>query len=132
MAQLNASITDPAQGQTVIFNQIETNKGNAYNPINGVFTAPFNGTYNFNVIVSAPPAPGGHWLHLFIKKNKAQVGYVFLDDNDKYWLRRSTDVTVHLLQGDEVCVDVDMILGSHTIGGCCFHTHFSGFLIGID
>ena len=133
MAQLSASIT-PVKGRTVAFDRVETNEGNAYNSTSGVFTAPRNGTYNFNVIASSPPATGLHHLHLFIMKNQVQVGYVFLDDNDKYWIRRTTDVTVHLEKGDEVYVKVDNhdFMGSTMIGGCCFHSHFTGFLIGSD
>ena len=132
MAQLSTSVANPPKGQVVIFDQVETNTGGAYNASKGVFTAPVSGTYNFNVIASAPPVAGSHWLHLFIMKNKAQVGYVFLDDNDSYWVRRSTDVSVHMEQGDNIWVEVADVKGSHTIGGCCYHSHFSGFLIGPD
>ena len=133
MAQLSSSVT-PVKGQIVVFDKVETNEGNAYNSTSGVFVAPHTGTYNFNVIGSSPPAAGIHHLHLFIMRNQSQVGYVFLDDNDHYWIRRSTDVTIHVRQGDEVYVKVDAgdFVGSQAIGGCCFHSHFSGFLVGLD
>lgn len=37
----------------VIFDRVVTNVGNAYDPVTGRFTAPINGTYQFNVVVSA-------------------------------------------------------------------------------
>jgi C1q domain len=38
---------------TVIFDRIVTNIGDAFNPQTGRFTAPINGTYQFNVVISA-------------------------------------------------------------------------------
>ena len=133
MAQLSSDIVDPPKGRLVVFDRVETNTGGAYDGSQGVFVAPVNGTYNFNLIVTSPPKKEPHhWLHLFIMKNGAQVAYVFLDDNNQYYLRRSTDICIHLAQGDKVWVQVADVLGSHTITGCCYHSHFSGFLIGAD
>ncbi|XP_062589199.1 uncharacterized protein LOC134250865 [Saccostrea cucullata] len=45
-----AGITSNAafrRDETVIFPHVITNKGNAYNPNDGIFTAPENGTYSF-------------------------------------------------------------------------------------
>ena len=127
MAQLSTNIYNRTKGR-VVFDGIETNEGNAYNAIQGSFTAPFNGTYNFNLVVSAP---GHHTLHLYIKKNNVEVGYVFLDAMTGWWLRRGTDITIHMVKGDQVGVDMSASQNT-TLGGCCFHTHFSGFLIGTD
>ena len=134
MAQLSPYSLTPVSGQTVTFDKVETNEGNAYNSTSGVFTAPRNGTYNFNVIASSPPVAGLNQLHLYIMRNREQVGYVFLDDNDQYFLRRSTDITIHVIQGDEVYVKFqdNYVVGSAVLAGCCFHSHFTGFLIGPD
>ena len=46
----------PIKSQTqtpVVFDRVVTNIGNAYDPVTGRFTAPINGTYQFNVVVSA-------------------------------------------------------------------------------
>ena len=37
----------------IVFDQVITNIGHAYDVNSGRFTAPVNGTYQFNVIVSA-------------------------------------------------------------------------------
>ena len=127
MAQLSSNIVNRTQGR-VVFDAVETNEGHAYSATQGIFTAPYNGTYNFNLVVSAP---GHHTLHLNIKKNNIEVGYVFLDIMVGWWLRRGTDITIHVMKGDEVWVDMTAAPNT-TLGGCCFHTHFSGFLIGTD
>jgi len=37
----------------VVFDRVVTNIGSAYDPATGRFTAPVNGTYQFNVVISA-------------------------------------------------------------------------------
>jgi hypothetical protein len=34
-----------------------------------------------------------------------------------------------LNKGDEIFVQVNGVTGTNSLVGCCFHTHFSGFLI---
>ncbi|KAK3606489.1 hypothetical protein CHS0354_041440 [Potamilus streckersoni] len=133
MAQLSASIVNPVQGHVIVFDQTITNEGAAYNNVHGIFTAPLNGTYEFSLIVSSPPNPSiYHEFHLFLMKNNVQIGYVFLDHNTQFWLRRGTTAIVHLKPTDEVWVQVDRVVGDHEIAGCCFHSHFGGFLIHAD
>lgn len=42
-AELSNDMVNPSSGQTVVFDQILTNVGNAYNPSTGIFTAPLPG-----------------------------------------------------------------------------------------
>ena len=133
MAQLSSNVVDPSKGSAVIFHQVETNTGGAYNGSRGVFMAPFNGTYNFNLVVSSPESTPPHWLHLFIVRNDVEVDYLFLDHNDRYYLRRSTGMCIiNLTRGDKIWVKVDEVTRNRTITGCCFHSLFSGFLIGTN
>ena len=37
----------------IVFDRVVTNVGTGYDPASGRFTAPVNGTYQFNIIVSA-------------------------------------------------------------------------------
>ena len=133
MAQLSSNVVDPSNGNAVIFDQVETNTGGAYNGSQGVFMAPLNGTYNFNLVVSSPPKSTSNWMHLFMMRNDVEVDYVFLDANDRYYLRRSTGICIiDLTRGDKIWVKVDEVSINNTITGCCFHTQFSGFLIGTN
>ena len=42
-----------SRNEAVVFDRIVTNVGSAYDSETGYFTAPLNGTYQFNVVVSA-------------------------------------------------------------------------------
>lgn len=80
-------------------------------------------------------------IHLHIKKkavgtdwaNRVPIGYVFLEYNTEYALRRTTDVTYHLVEGDEIFVEVTWVRGEkYSLYADGFHNHFSGFLIHAD
>ena len=129
MSQLSKDLVNPAKGHIVIFDNVITNVGNAYSRITGVFRAPVDGNYMFSLIGTAPPSPGGHAIHLLMKRNLNTIGYLFLDTNLDYYLRRTENSVVSLTKGDEVYVQVDYIVGNHILNGCCFNSHFSGFLI---
>jgi len=48
-ARLASRIKGTTSGQTVVFNQVDTNLGGCYNATTGVFTAPVAGTYVFSL-----------------------------------------------------------------------------------
>ena len=64
MAQLSQNLVNPAVGHVVIFDNVTTNEGNSYNSLHGIFTAPVNGTYNFNLIASSQPGAADHMVSL--------------------------------------------------------------------
>ncbi|XP_061193786.1 complement C1q-like protein 4 [Saccostrea echinata] len=129
MSQLSKTLNNPANGHTVVFDDTITNVGHAYSNVTGVFRAPVDGNYMFSMIGTVPPSPGGHSLHLLLRRNGSTIGYLFLDSNHDYFLKRTEVVAVTLSRGDEIFVQVDAVSGTHSIIGCCYHTHFSGFLI---
>ena len=53
MAQLSKGVTDPDSGYRIVYDHVITNEGDAYNNVQGTFTAPIDGVYNFNVIASS-------------------------------------------------------------------------------
>ena len=135
MAQLSADMNIEPLGyinRPVIFDLVSVNVGNAYNKYTGVFTAPYKGTYHFNIDISSPPKLGSNSLHVHLYKNDETVGYVFLNGHTQYWIRRTAAVNVILDVGDVVRAAVSRSAGSkpNTIAGCCLHSHISGFLIG--
>ncbi|XP_062593207.1 complement C1q-like protein 4 [Saccostrea cucullata] len=129
MSQLKKTLNNPANGHIVVFDDTITNVGHAYSNVTGVFRAPVDGNYMFSMIGTVPISPGGHSLHLLLRRNGGTIGYVFLDSNQDYYLKRTEVVAVTLSRGDEVFVQIDAVSGIHSLVGCCYHTHFSGFLI---
>ena len=45
MAQLSATLSNPANGHVIVFDDVVTNVGSAYSNVHGIFTAPVNATY---------------------------------------------------------------------------------------
>ena len=129
MSQLSQDLNNPANGHTVVFDDVITNVGHTYSSSTGVFRAPVDGNYMFSMIGTVPASPGGHSLHLLMKRNGNTISYLFLDSNHDYYLKRTENAVVSLTKGDEVYVQVDAAGGTHSLTGWCFHSHFSGFLI---
>ncbi|XP_048755197.2 complement C1q-like protein 4 [Ostrea edulis] len=129
MSQLSKSLDSPGVGHIVVFDDVITNVGNAYSHVTGVFRPPVDGSYMFSVIVTVSPSPGNHGIHLKLRRKGSTIGYLFLDSNHDYYLKRTEVVAVTLTKGDEIFVQIDQVGGTHSLTGCCFHTHFSGFLI---
>ena len=50
---LSANMGPVNEHTDIVFDRVVTNVGAAYNEENGHFTAPVNGTYQFNVVISA-------------------------------------------------------------------------------
>ena len=130
MSQLSRDLVNPATGHIVIFDSVITNIGHAYSSNTGVFRAPVDGNYMFNMIASNQPSAGNHCLHLLMRRNGNTIGYIFLDSNHDFYFKRTENVVVSLTKGDEVYVQVDFVYGiNHSLAGANLHSHFSGFLI---
>ena len=136
MAQLSKNVVAPCTDdihQPIVFDKIETNIGNAYSQFTGVFTAPLNGVYQFNLEVSIPNGANGNVLHVYIEKNGLRAGYIYFVVESNLWIRKTTSVTLHLLHRDTVqsVIVYSGGTGNNVIGGMVFHSHFSGHLIGM-
>ncbi|XP_045210152.2 complement C1q tumor necrosis factor-related protein 3-like [Mercenaria mercenaria] len=129
MAELPANLVSPPIGTTVVFSTVHTNVGHGYKPGPGIFVAPVDGTYSISLVASSSPKATSANLHLYIMYNTSHVGYIFLDHNSDRWLLRSTTIVLELKAEDTIYVKIGHQTGTVTLAGCCFHTHFSGFLI---
>ncbi|XP_061183648.1 cerebellin-3-like [Saccostrea echinata] len=122
----------PIVGGTLIFDQVLTNKGGAYNRNTGIFTAPVSGSYFFVVTVSIPtpsPANGQDYVRIDIMKNGKLSGYLFIGTQG-IWIKRSENTLLELSKGDKVNLHVRTTgSGFQRIAGGSYHSHFSGFLI---
>ncbi|XP_061186863.1 collagen alpha-1(X) chain-like [Saccostrea echinata] len=137
-AEMSQDLINPTQGKKVVFDQILTNVGNAYDPSTGIFTVPITGTYHFNVVLSSPNnGDVGHYMHFFILQNGRKIAYIFLDHNTNYWLHASSSTVIQGTKGDAIWLTVGVAGGQHVLAGHRpgegeIHSHLSGFLIQAD
>lgn len=109
-------------GPIAFTGQISRSDNASYQPHNGVFTAPVNGTYFFTTTLSADAAD---YLKCYIvREYKDYLVEVFISDADKR-LSASSSVVVDLAKGDRVAVTKCM--GNATLDS--YKSSFSGFLI---
>ncbi|XP_048774045.2 cerebellin-1-like [Ostrea edulis] len=127
----------PVSGATLIFGNVLTNKGGAYNGRTGVFTAPVSGSYFFMCTIGLPaPSSANDYLRIHIMKNGKISSYLFIGA-EGMWIKRSENTLLQLQKGDKVYLKIrtngggqfPYIAGSSTYPGAVYHSHFSGFLI---
>ncbi|PVD34527.1 hypothetical protein C0Q70_05802 [Pomacea canaliculata] len=113
-------------GQTLKFDNIITNLGNAYDARTGVFTAPIPGLYSFFLVVMSPDETS--YLVLAIVKNGVQLDLVYGNGRSDPDDQGSTQVTMHLAAGEMVWVQQasgEGVRGSNW-------TVFTGYLLVAD
>lgn len=112
-------ITDHAD---IVFDRVVTNVGAGYNSKTGRFTSPVNGTYQFNIIISAQ---GRQKAAVMILKNGGMVATVWAE-SIPYWSTASNIVILSLEKGDQVWL---MLLNRASYLHGYMYSTFSGFLI---
>ncbi|TDH05346.1 hypothetical protein EPR50_G00143690 [Perca flavescens] len=85
---------------TLIYKNVPTNIGNAYNPTTGVFTAPVRGAYNFEWTVAAH---GDGHTAAWLVKNSEQV-FIAWEHQAAGFMSASNGATLLLEVGDVVFV----------------------------
>ncbi|KAL4234592.1 hypothetical protein ACF0H5_006233 [Mactra antiquata] len=115
--------------QNVIFDVIETNIGNAFNPQLGVFVAPLSGTYVFHVTIFAP-IDEEVWCKIIVTGSSKGDAYAHGGTNNSD--TGSQTIIVHLNQGDNVAIRNGQ--AAHNVYGndATWTTTFSGFLLHSD
>lgn len=113
-------------GQNIIFDDVITNIGNAYNSHQGIFVAPVSGTYVFSATLLSHL---GHNSHFYFAKNGSVVSRLYvggLSSSSSTYDTSSQTVILSLNPGDDVSVrnaDAD-----ENIWGDMY-TSFAGFLL---
>ncbi|XP_039633299.1 complement C1q-like protein 4 [Perca fluviatilis] len=87
---------------TLIYKNIITNIGNAYNPNTGVFTAPLKGAYHFEWTVGARGDNGAHSSAAGLVKNSEHIFMAWDEQETKHFGTASNGVTLLLEVGDVV------------------------------
>lgn len=72
---LNKFLENLKTQETVVFDEITLNEGNAYNKTSGIFTTPFDGLYSFTLTSSK----GGKLFITEIVKNGHLISYDYND-----------------------------------------------------
>jgi hypothetical protein len=104
------------------FNDVDFNLGNAYN--DGVFTAPYSGTYLLSTTLGNPSQDIGEF---YLKKNGEKVEYNVAGHTAGFNVGGVTTVA-KLNAGDKVWVEGSgSITGPYETAG--YYTSFSGFLV---
>ena len=111
------------QKQTIEFDHIITNIGNAYNGVSGVFTVPITGIYQFSTTMLQYSSTN---IHTQLMKNTISVGQNYGNSN-----RASATQTVIVSgqKGDIVYVRHHEGIGSTQVIHGGGYSSFSGFLI---
>ncbi|XP_045190996.1 complement C1q tumor necrosis factor-related protein 3-like isoform X2 [Mercenaria mercenaria] len=117
---------------TIIFNSVITNIGNAYNKHTGIFTAPVSGTYTFNTNIVSEK---GHYVEASIEVNDIVTVSAISDhrispDGAYFttWDQGNAVAILKLKRGDKVSVSVQWPQGNHVIHGVG-KSSFSGCLL---
>lgn len=115
--------TDFGKGQIIIFDNAQTNIGNAYNARHGFFTAPVDGIYMFSTtLVGGCKEEGYFYAHVDVNgQNAAKMLFGCTHLN-----QTTHNVLLHLNPGDEVLVKNDAS-GGYILGDK--YSSFSGFLL---
>lgn len=106
----------------IIFDRVITNIGSAYSPSTGRFTAPVNGVFQFNVIVSAQ---GRQKAAVMVLKNGEMVATVWAE-SIPYWATSSNIAVLSLDRGDQVWL---LLLTRASYLHGYMYTTFSGFIV---
>ncbi|XP_043079100.1 cerebellin-4-like [Puntigrus tetrazona] len=110
---------------TLVYKNVFTNIGNAYNPITGIFTAPLKGAYMFRISVYSPASQSTPST-VYMKKNGNNV-IVAHGHQDQFAVNASNGAVLVLDAGDVVYVTLcssRMIFDNESN-----HSTFSGYLL---
>lgn len=129
-ATITQDIDNLGTNQTIVFDNVITNVGGAYDSRHGTFRAPVAGVYQFSFSVLQGSAT--MWLGVELVADGKVIGRVKTGDNGYYnmgsnvintWLAADTDVWVrHMSDSDN----------KHVVADSGYYTLFSGHIIHAD
>jgi len=134
---LPSSGADSSTNDTIVFNQVQLNIGNAYNSSNGRFTAPVAGIYSFSFFAVTAGASGGAQpanssALAYFYKNNADAGFGRMQSRvnvQTSYANIAGTIAISLAVNDYVNIHVasQFILVAHSQ----HYNQFSGHLIGV-
>ncbi|XP_060588620.1 complement C1q-like protein 4 [Ruditapes philippinarum] len=126
--QLSKDVGNIGNHQTIIFDIVTTNVGHGYNPVDGIFTAPLQGTYVFFWLNTNKDHS---YMNTELVKNSTVVGKSMSDAADHAdYAAASNSAVLQLKAGEEVWVRSGT-WHSGTLAGDYYST-FSGWLLYVE
>jgi hypothetical protein len=122
--ELSKDLGTVSSNHVVIFDEVDLNLGNAYDPRHGIFTAPVNGTYLFSMALGNPT---GHSGAFFMKQNSQTIEYA-IAGHTTGWNMGGVTTVADLTVGDDVWIEGEGYI-SGAYAHIRYHTGFSGTLI---
>ncbi|KAL4240091.1 hypothetical protein ACF0H5_000885 [Mactra antiquata] len=123
-AVLSHSMLHAGENQNIVFDTVQSNIGNGYNPHQGVFIAPLDGTYVFHSSIVAYPNLE-IWCLFVI--NGIPSSAIYAHRTDYHLDCGAQMIIVTLNQGDDVSVQ-SKAANDAIYGNSWLYTTFSGFL----
>ena len=120
------AISNLGAGQTILFDKVITNVGNAYDNMTGIFTAPVRAVYVFEMTLMTDP---GKYQYLELVQNGQHILFNYGQGAAGQLDSTSRTVTVELAKGAKVWIRTRNTAshGSGVVHGNTFST-FSGWL----
>ena len=109
--------------QIVLFDHVETNIGNGYDPNSGLFRAPETGTYVFAATISTHR---DHQSEYGFFKNTRRVTTLWVNGASNWYDTSSQNVIFTLNKGDDISIKH---IGSDKAAAGSHYCVFSGFLL---
>ncbi|XP_036452795.1 complement C1q-like protein 3 [Colossoma macropomum] len=111
----------------LVYSNVFSNTGNAYNPSTGMFTAPIKGLYYFSFSGINSPSTS---MFLLLYKNEKFILSCYTDPSDDRFYTASNSVSLNLEVGDQVYIN----LGRNTsvFNNDNDHTTFVGHLLFVN
>jgi hypothetical protein len=121
--RLRNKITNHHQSTIIVFDDVQLNTGNAYDPHIGTFTAPVDGIYKFDLVLSSDVENGhGEMMH-----NGVKLLDVYADKHTHWYGRGSGAIIVRMAKGDKFWIqNIDI---GNTVINAGVETAFSGHLL---
>ncbi|XP_052787313.1 cerebellin-3-like [Mya arenaria] len=132
LAILSNDISTTTAGQTILFDNVVTNIGSAYNGETGTFTAPIEGLYLISVKITgyySDSSSSGTTDYYRLKKNDKLYLRLFVNVNSKTHKFDSSSVITVMELGKGDSVNVHCNQSNKYVEGTDTNTFFSGFLI---
>ncbi|KAL3837504.1 hypothetical protein ACJMK2_022856 [Sinanodonta woodiana] len=119
---LGPNVGPVEQNTDLVFDKVVTNVGDTYSKQTGRFTAPYNGTYQFTVVVAAQ----GHQKAAADLMKSGKLVFTVWAESIPNWATSTNTAILELIQGDEVWLMLQK--RACFIHGYMYST-FSGYLL---